>query len=70
MTEKQKEMYLAIKSYIEKYGFSPAIRDLCEMTNKSSPSTVHYLLKQLKKKGYIDYIFNKNRTIRIVKDLA
>lgn len=70
MTPKQKEMFIAIRDYIEKYGFSPSIRDLCEMTGKSSPATVHYLLQQLKKKGYIEYIFHKNRTIHIMKDIV
>ena len=67
LTSKQYELYLAIKYYIEKYGFSPSIRDLCKIVCNNSPATVLSKLKMLKKKGYISYIPDKNRTIRIIK---
>lgn len=68
MTEKQFEVYMEIKYYIEKYGFSPTIRELCEALGLKSVATVHYHLKNLKENGYIDFIYNRNRTIRILKD--
>ena len=67
LTEKQNFVYQAIKYYISKYGFSPTIRELCEMVGVSSTGTIHVYLKTLKKKGYIDYIYNRNRTITIKK---
>lgn len=67
MTEKQSEVYEEIKYYIGKYGFSPTIRELCEAIGVKSTATIHYYLKLLKKKGYIDYIYNRNRTIRVLK---
>ena len=67
LTSKQEELYLAIKYYINKYGYSPSIRDLCKVVCNNSPATVLSKLKGLKKKGYISYIPNKNRTIRIIK---
>ena len=36
------------------------------MTNHKSTATIYYGLNQLKRKGYIQYQENKNRTIRII----
>ena len=67
LTEIQERLYLTIKKYIEEYGYSPTVRELCKLNGVNSPATIHYGLKQLKKKGYIDYQYNRNRTIRIMK---
>lgn len=69
LTDTQLNLYIAIKEYIEEYGYSPSIRDLCKLTGKSSPGTIQVCLKKLKDKGYVDYIYNHNRTIRIVKEV-
>lgn len=66
MTEKQKELLNAIKNYIEEWGYSPTIRELCQITNKKSPGTIVPMLKRLKRDGYIDYAYNRNRTIRVL----
>lgn len=68
MTRYQYDVYIAIKNYINKVGYGPTIRELCEMTGKSSPATIHSHLKSLKKKGYITYENGKSRTIRIIKE--
>ena len=67
MTEKQEELYLAIKSFINKNGYAPTVRELNEITNIKSPATTFGKLIQLKKKGYITYIEGKARTIKILK---
>ena len=67
LTEIQERLYLTIKKYIEEYGYSPTVRELCKLNGVNSPATIHYGLKQLKKKEYIDYQYNRNRTIRIMK---
>ena len=67
MTKKQKELYIAIKSFINKMGYSPTVRELCKMTNVKSPATTYAKLIILKKKGYITYVEGKSRTIRILK---
>lgn len=69
LTDTQLNLYIAIKKYIEEYGYSPTIRELCKLNGVNSPATIHYGLKQLKKKGYIDYQYNRNRTIRIIKEI-
>ena len=67
LTNQQQIVFDAIVEYIEKWGYSPTIRELCELTGKNSPGTIHATLKILKRKRYIDYTYNKNRTIRVVK---
>lgn len=68
LTEKQKKTFKAINDYIKQYGFSPTIRELCEMCEVKSPCTIHASLKILKRKGYIDYVYNRNRTIRVLNE--
>lgn len=69
ITKAQVETYAAIKEYIDMYKYSPSIRDLCKIRGKSSPATMLYELRILKKKGYIDFAENKSRTIRILKEV-
>lgn len=66
MTNRQEILLNAIKDYINEWGYSPTIRELCKITHKKSPATVSVMLKRLKKGGYIDYEFNRNRTIRVL----
>lgn len=67
LTDKQEIVLDIIKGYIQEHGYSPTIRELCEIVGVNSPATMHYHLKRLKAKGYIDYIFNRNRTIRVIE---
>lgn len=66
LTEKQRELYETIKEFIDEHTYSPTVRELCELMGKKSPGTIHPGLKILKRKGYIDYEYNRNRTIRII----
>jgi repressor LexA len=66
LTEKQKELYDTIKDFIDEHTYSPTVRELMEILGKKSPGTIHPGLKILKEKGYIDYQYNRNRTIRII----
>ena len=68
LTEKQEELLYCIKSYINSYGFSPSIRELQEMMNKKSTSTIKQGLDILRKKGYINFQDHKVRTIKILNE--
>ena len=68
MTRYQYNVYKAIKKFIEDNGYSPTIRELCDITGKNSAGTVQVHLRNLKKLGYITYIDGKSRTIKITKD--
>ena len=70
LTDVQKALYKAIKEYIEEYHYSPTIRELVQITGKKSTGTTAATLKILKRKGYIDYNYNRNRTIRILKEIV
>lgn len=68
LSKKQEITFNAIKEYIEKYGFSPTIRELCEMVGVKSTCTIYQSLNILKRKGYINYVYNRSRTIRVLHD--
>ena len=69
LTQKQVELYVAIKEFIEEKKYSPSVRELCNILNKKSTGTIDAGLKLLKRKGYIDFEVGKNRTLQITKDV-
>ena len=60
-------VYNAIKDYINTHGYSPSIRDLCEVTGKTSTSTIKTRLDSLVESGYIEIEPTYARTIRIIR---
>lgn len=69
LTEKQKEVYDFIVSFINKNGYSPSIREICKATNKNSTGTIFTFLETLERKGYIKTARNKNRTITLTNNI-
>lgn len=69
LTPKQVELYDAIKECLDKYHYSPTVRELCRMLGGKSTGTILPALRLLRKKGYIDYEDRKSRTIRIIKEV-
>ena len=67
LTKKQIIVLNCITDFINKNGYSPSVRELCKLAGVNSPATIHTHLKNLKGKGYIAYIPNINRTIRVIK---
>lgn len=67
LTKEQEDVLNIIKDFIKSNGYSPTDRELCDITGKKSLGTISYYKKILKKKGYIDYVFNRKRTI-VVKE--
>lgn len=65
MTNADMIVYNAIKEYINEKGYAPTIRELCELTGKSSTSTIHARLMSLEKSGYIKTHNGKCRTIQL-----
>lgn len=66
-TDKEKELFAAINTYIKQNGYAPTIRELGAMVGNTSPHPVFKKLNKLKEKGYINYIEGKSRTITILK---
>lgn len=69
LTDKQFEVLIYIKEFINRRGFSPTVREIAKLINVSSPATVHTHLKNLVKKGYISYQSKSSRTIRVIKEM-
>lgn len=69
LTPKQLEVYTAIKGFMNKYGYSPSIRELCVMCDIKSPSVVLSHLRKARAKGFITYEDKKKRSIKIVKEI-
>lgn len=67
LSEKQAKLLETIEKYIAKNGYSPTIRELCIMTRKKSPATIKTMLDILQVKGYITFIPNQSRTLRVIK---
>ena len=66
LTKKQEETLKAIKKFIAKNGYSPSVRELCDMMNLSSTATVFVHMRHLMNKGYISQTNNKFRTLEVL----
>lgn len=66
MTEKQRVVLDYVKKYSAIHGYPPAIREICEGVNLSSPATVFVHLKNLEELGFIRKTSNKFRTIEVL----
>lgn len=66
LTKKQEEVLTEIKKYIAKNGYSPSVREVCELMNLSSTATVFVHMKHLMNKGYLKQTDNKFRTLEVL----
>ena len=66
LTKKQEETLQAIKKFIAKNGYSPSVREVCDIMNLSSTATVFVHMKHLMNKGYISQTNNKFRTLEVL----
>lgn len=65
LTKKQTEILDILKKFVAKNGYSPTIRELCEICNLRSPATMFVHIKKLHEKGYLKQTRNKFRTIEL-----
>lgn len=67
LTEREQDVYDFIISYIQKYGFSPSLQDICDGVFYASKQTAFAKLRQLEKKGYIELpLPTCSRAIKVV----
>ena len=66
LTKKQEEALTCIKKYIAKNGYSPSVREVCEMMGLSSTATGFVHMRHLMNKGYIKQTDNKFRTLEVL----
>lgn len=67
LTPKQQELFDYLEDYIERNGIAPAIREQAKAMGLKSPAPIQYRLEALQKRGYIDWMPDKARSIRILK---
>ncbi|WAH35031.1 LexA family protein [Alicyclobacillus dauci] len=67
LSERQLDVLNCIKEHVQANGYPPTTREIGEILNMKSTSTVHQHLGRLRDKGYVDWIDGAPRTLRIVK---
>lgn len=63
--DKQQQILSFIEKQIEKAGYPPTVREICEAVGLNSPSTVHGYLKRLEKNGMLTKTHGSSRGIRL-----
>lgn len=53
LSKKQRDIFDYIVSEVQKKGYPPSVREICQAVGLKSTSTVHGHLEKLEKKGYI-----------------
>ncbi|WP_342577658.1 winged helix-turn-helix transcriptional regulator [Psychrobacillus sp. FSL K6-2843] len=66
MKKRQQDIYKFIEEYISEQHYSPTVREIAKAVGLSSTATVHGHLKRMRRKGYIDFIDSRPRTIQII----
>ena len=66
LNKKDYEIMDFIYYQIEKKGFPPSVREICEAVGLSSTASTHSRLKKLELAGYIVKDASKNRSMRLV----
>ncbi|MEK3955706.1 MULTISPECIES: LexA family protein [unclassified Psychrobacillus] len=67
MGNRQKLIYEYIKGYLAEHSYSPTIREIAYGVGLNSPATVHGHLESMRRKGYIDFIDQRSRTLHILR---
>ena len=67
LTEKQAEVLACVRRMLSENGYCPTVREICAALSLSSPSSVHFHLRALERKGYIRRDPLRPRTIEIVE---
>lgn len=66
LSPKQQQILNYLKSEVQKKGYPPSVREICEAVGLKSTSTVHGHLSRLEKKGFIRKDPTKPRAIEIL----
>ena len=67
-SKSREKVYQFVKEYIAEHGYAPSVRDICDGTGLSSPSTVFAHLQSLDKAGLIRKTGNQPRSLVLVED--
>jgi len=65
LTDRQRQTYEFIKSYIREYGYGPKLVEIATALGIRSRGTVHRYLTALVNQGLVEVLANKSRGIRL-----
>jgi repressor LexA len=65
LTARQRRILEFIREAVERYGYPPSVREICEAVGLVSPSSVAYQLKELERKGYLRRDPNRPRAVDV-----
>ncbi|AFM26419.1 transcriptional repressor LexA [Desulfomonile tiedjei] len=68
LTKKQKMVLDYIRKFIEEFGHAPSYEEVARGIGRSSPSTIHAHIENLKAKGYLTKKWNANRSIDLTSE--
>jgi repressor LexA len=66
LTDRQREIYDYLASYVDDHGYPPTVREIGEAVGLASPSTVHAHLANLERAGLIKRDPTKPRALELV----
>jgi len=66
ITARQQDVLDWIDGYINTHGFSPTLQEIQHAYGWRTKNAVMCHLRPLRRKGYIDWLDGKSRTIRVV----
>ncbi|MDQ3668939.1 MAG: transcriptional repressor LexA [Actinomycetota bacterium] len=66
LTDRQREIYDYVTSYVDGHGYPPTVREIGEAVGLASPSTVHAHLANLERLGYLKRDPTKPRALELV----
>jgi repressor LexA len=67
LTQRQREVYEFVVSYVDSHGYPPTVREIGEAVGLASPSTVHAHLANLERAGYLRRDPTKPRALELMK---
>lgn len=68
LSKNQTKILETIILKINKFGYPPSIREICDSVGLSSTSTIHFHMNKLEKLGYIKRDPSKPRAIEVLSD--
>jgi len=70
LTKRQKEILDFITRFIDEKGYSPSLMEIGRHFGLSSVATVHKHVENLKKKGFVQKVWNANRSLDLTDRAA
>ncbi len=65
---KERQTLDFITQFIQRYGYAPTLKEICEATNLKSVATAHEHIDRLRQKGFIKKLDGTARGLDVVKE--